>query len=151
MTEKNEKIPLTRKEQLQIEGYKALMQYGVQLSQDHLNYDKILMPISLAPALWVISSPVGKIPSRWAETWILVGGVLLLLFWVLRNIRSRTRLYKVWDTVSCIEKRLCFDAYSNVHDEMKKSGTLSDFTLKFIFSGLVAVFYGYMFCHVWCR
>ena len=32
----NEKEHLTRKEQVQIEGYKALMQYGCQMPQDHL-------------------------------------------------------------------------------------------------------------------
>ena len=56
MTEKNEKAPLTRKEQLEIEGYKALMQYGVQLSQDHLNYDRIFMPLTFVPAYFVLTS-----------------------------------------------------------------------------------------------
>ena len=50
-----EKDPLTRKEQLQIEGYKALMQYGCQMSQDHVNYDRIIMPVSLLPAYFVLT------------------------------------------------------------------------------------------------
>ena len=71
MTEKNEKAPLTRKEQLEIEGYKALMQYGVQLSQDHVNYDKIIMPLSLVPAYFVLTS------SDLQDTWLLVELVVL--------------------------------------------------------------------------
>lgn len=39
-----------------LEGYKVLMQYGIQMSQDHLNYDKILMPLSLVPAFFVLTS-----------------------------------------------------------------------------------------------
>ena len=42
MTEKNEKDSQDPKEHLKLEGYKALMRYGCQMSQDHLNYDRIL-------------------------------------------------------------------------------------------------------------
>ena len=51
----NEKNSLTRKEQLQIEGYRSLTEYGCQMSQDHISTDRVMIPLSLAPALWVLA------------------------------------------------------------------------------------------------
>ena len=109
------------------------------------------MPVSLAPAYFVLTSLDVQEAGPVAELLIWGAGVLLLAFWVLRNIRSRTRLYKVWDTVSCIEKDLEIPAYSKVHDYMRESKALRDFTLKFIFAGLAGVFYVVVFCYVLCR
>ena len=130
-----EKDPLTRKEQLQIEGYKALMQYGCQMSQDHVNYDRIIMPVSLLPAYFVLTSSDLQDAGLLAELVIWSAGLVLLLFWHSRNIRSKDRLYKIWDTVSCIETRLGFAAYSEVHGHMKtkKKFSLPDFKIKKIF------------------
>ena len=129
----NQKEPLSPKQQLEIEGYKALMQYGCQMSQDHLNYDKIMMPVSLAPAYFVLTSPAGKIPSQWAESLILVGGFLLLVFWVLRNIRSRARLYETWDKVSCLEEGFEVPGIGKVLDTIAPHWAPKDFTLKIVF------------------
>lgn len=38
------------KETVKLEVYKGLIHYGCQMSADHLNYDRILMPISLVLA-----------------------------------------------------------------------------------------------------
>ena len=150
MTEKNEKDSQDPKEHLKLQGYNALIQYGCQMSADHLNYDRILMPISLAPPLLVLIPSNERNISQWAESCILAGGVLLLAFWVFRNIRSRARLYNVWETVISIEKDLGFPAVKKVLDATNKLWVPRDFTLKFIFAGLAAVFYVFVFYHVWC-
>ena len=124
-----------------IEGYKALMQYGCQISQDHLNYDRILMPISLIPAFLVLTSPDVHCAGKLAASLILGGGFALLLFWLFRNLRSRKRIYKVWETLCCIEKKLEFEAYSIVHKTMKTRWPLADFTLKFVFIGMAILLY----------
>ena len=134
-----------------IEGYKALMQYGCQLSGDHINYDRIFMPLSLVPAFLVLSSPDIQNSGKQAELSILSGGFLLLLFWFFRNIRSQKRLYKTWETLCCIEKCLGFAAYTIVQDTMKTSWRPADFTLKFIFGVVVALGYIVLFCYVSCR
>ncbi len=151
MTEKNEKDSQDPKEHLKLEGYKALMQYGCQMSQDHLNYDRILMPLSLVPAFLVLTSPDVHCAGKLAASLILGGGFALLLFWFFRNLRSRKRLYKTWDTLSCIEKDLGFAAYTIVHDTMKPWWPLRDFTLKIIFAVVGLALYVFMFWHVWCR
>ena len=124
-----------------IEGYKALMQYGVQLSQDHLNYDRIFMPLSLIPAFLVLTSPDVHCAGKLAASLILGGGFVLLLFWFFRNLRSRKRLYKVWETLCCIEENLEFEAYTKVHKTMKPWWPLRDFTLKFVFFGMALLLY----------
>lgn len=135
-----------------IEGYKALMQYGVQLSQDHVNYDKIIMPLSLVPAYFVLTSSDLQEAGPVAELLIWSAGPLLLWFWHTRNKRSKDRLYKVWDTVSCIEKRLCFAAYSTVRDYMKnKSKTLRDFEIKALFVWFAGLGYFVVLCFLLWR
>lgn len=159
MNATNNEKSLNKKEQLQIEGYKALNQYGCQLSADHLSTDKVLMPLSLGPALWVLSSPVGKIPSQWAESLILVGGVLLLVFWTLRNWRSKKRLYAIWDNLRLIERQLKFAAHRTLNKCMNKRRSSRfwllrrlpprDFTSKFLFAAFAVLFYGFVFWYVW--
>ena len=137
----NEKEHLTRKEQVQIEGYKALMQYGCQMSQDHLNYDKIMMPVSLAPAYFVLTSLDVQEAGPVAELLIWGAGVLLLAFWVLRNIRSRTRLYETWDTVSCLEEGFEVPGIGKVLDAIGAHWAPKDFTLKIVFFVLAVLLY----------
>ena len=135
-----------------IEGYKALMQYGVQMSQDHLNYDRIIMPLSLVPAYFVLTSWDLQEAGPLAELVIWGAGPLLLWFWHSRNKRSRDRLYKVWDTLACIEKRLCFAAYSTVHDYMNnESKTLRDFKIKELFVWAAGFAYFVVLCHLLWR
>ena len=82
---------MTRKEKLRIEGYKSLTQYGCQLSADHISTDRIMIPLSLAPALLVLAPQNGHV-SGFAKTMILVAGVFLILFWMYRNRRNAKRL-----------------------------------------------------------
>ena len=89
----DEKCSLNKKEQLLIEGYKSLTQYGCQMSQDHISTDRVMIPLSLAPALWVLAPPNGAIDGKAAETLILLGGIVFIVFWMLRNWRSEKRLY----------------------------------------------------------
>lgn len=134
-----------------IEGYKALMQYGVQLSQDHLNYDRIFMPLTFVPAYFVLTSLDVREAGWPAEVLIWCAGPVLLLFWHHRNLRSQDRIYKLWDTVACIEKRLCFVAYSTVHDYMNESTTRPDFKLKAMFAKGVGVMYVLVLCYMFWR
>lgn len=123
-------------EDYRIEGYKALMQYGIQMSQDHVNYDKILTPVVFLPAFFVLTSSDLQDAGLLVELVIWGAGPLLLWFWRARNKRSKARLYKVWDTLVCIEKHLCFEAYTKVHkhlEEKRKLGVLPDFETKRIF------------------
>ena len=102
---------MTRKEQLIIEGYKSLAQYGCQLSADHISTDRIMIPLSLAPAFYILAPPNGEIASKLAETLILLGGILFIVFWMLRNRRSEKRLSAIWDILRSIEAPLGFEAY----------------------------------------
>jgi len=147
MSEKNEDH--------RIEGYKALMQYGFQMSQDHVNYDKILTPVVFLPAYFVVTSSDLQDAGPLVELVILGAGPLLLWLWHARNKRSQARLYKVWDTVACIEKDLKFDAMRTVLDHLNKSRdkreTLRDFEIKERFIGFAALGYVVVFCYVLWR
>ena len=137
-----------------IEGYKALMQYGIQMSQDHVNYDKILTPVVFLPAYFVLTSSDLQDAGPLLELVIGAAGPLLLWFWHARNKRSKARLYKVWDTVACIEKDLCFEAYTKVHkhlEEKRKLGVLPDFEIKKRLIGFAALGYVVVFCYVLWR
>ena len=138
-----------------IEGYKALMQYGIQMSQDHVNYDKILTPVVFLPAYFVLTSSDLQDAGPLLELVIWAAGPLLLWFWHARNKRSRARLYKVWDTVACIEKDLKLDAMHIVLDHLNKSSdkrdTLRDFEIKKRLIGFAALGYVVVFCYVLWR
>ena len=107
----HEKDSLTRKEQLEIEGYKSLTQYGCQMSQDHISTDRVMIPLSLAPAIWVLRPLNGQFNDNWANSFILLGGVVFIAFWMLRNRRSEKRLYAIWDILRLIEVPLGFEAH----------------------------------------
>ena len=161
----NEKNSLTRKEQLQIEGYRSLTEYGCQMSQDHISTDRVMIPLSLAPALWVLAPPNGEIASQWAETLILVGGIVFIVFWMLRNSRSERRLSGIWDILRSIETQLGFEAYLTLNQFMeawlfhrrrflKKRFRIEkppkrDFQLKKYFAYVALVFYSIVLLHVW--
>ena len=154
----NEKCSLNKKEQLLIEGYKALMQYGCQMSQDHISTDRIMVPLSLAPALLALAPPYEHIPSPLARTLILAGGVILVEFWKRRNKRNERRLYAIWDVVSLIEKQFGFQAYRTVQLNMNawlcddgrfQKPPRHDFTLKKWFGWIALVFY-VVGVYVWC-
>ena len=141
----DEKCSLNKKEQLLIEGYKALNQYGCQMSQDHLSVDRIFMPLSLAPAIWVLRPLNGPIDDNWAKSFILLGGRLLIGFWMLRNWRSGKRLSAIWDILRLIKEQLGFKAYRTLKTFMGdpdlyngrfRRWTFRDFTLKTCFGGL---------------
>ena len=156
----NEKSSLNKKEQLLIEGYKALNQYGCQMSQDHLSVDRIFMPLSLAPAYYVLTQPNGEIDSKAVESLILFGGVVFIVFWMLRNWRSKKRLYAIWDILPSIERQLEFEAHRTLRKCMDKPrcsrfglGWITpprDFTLKSLFGWLTLAFYGVILLYVWC-
>ena len=150
MTEKKEMASLTRKEKLGIEGYKALMQYGCQMSADHISTDRVMIPLSLAPALLVLAPPNEGIASNWAETWILLGGFVFTTFWMLRTRRSEKRLYAIWDILRLIEGALGFEAHLTLQAFMDdpilyggrfRRWTYRDFTLKEWFGWFVLAFY----------
>lgn len=135
---------LTSKQQLKIEGYKTLMQYGIQMSQDHVSIDRIFMPLSLVPAYILFTSSDIKEAGIIAELVVWSTGILLLLFWHLRNWRSRERLYMIWDTISYTETCLEFAVFSKVHDYMNAETTfpLRDFAIK-VFFFLITI-WGYL-------
>ena len=156
----NEKCSLNKKEQLLIEGYKALNQYGCQMSQDHLSVDRIFMPLLLAPPVFVLTSKDVQNAGKLAASLILGGGVLLLVFWTLRNWRSKKRLYAIWDILPSIERQLEFEAHRTLRKCMNKRPCSRfwllrrlpprDFTLKNLFGGLALAFYGAILLYVWC-
>ena len=51
MNADDEKCSLNKKEQLLIEGYRSLTEYGCQMSQDHISTDRVMIPLSLAARL----------------------------------------------------------------------------------------------------
>lgn len=161
----SEKDPLTRKEQLQIEGYKALMQYGCQMSADHISTDRVMIPLSLAPALWVLAPPNGPINSKVAQSLILLGGVVFIWSWMRRNSRSERRLSAIWDILREIERQLGFEAYLILKRFMGawlfqprrfRKGRFRiqkppkrEFQLKEQFGWTAIVFYGVVLVYVW--
>ena len=109
MTENdNDECDLTcqQKKEWQIEGYKALMQYGIQMSQDHVMFDRIFMPVSLAPAYAIIASSDSSMiqVDHTGQIALCLAAILFLWMWHVRNRRSQARLNKVWETVGCIER-----------------------------------------------
>ncbi len=151
MTEKNEKRTRSEMDLLKIEGYKSLTQYGCQLSQDQLNYDKILLPLLIAAPLLVLDSDNTIKTSKTGDLIILIGGLVFLVFWHLRNWRSRVRLYAIWDTLLLIEEQLEFEAHRTLRKCMNKRRCSRfrllrirpprDFTLKRYFGYVTIVFY----------
>ena len=151
----NEQCSLNKKEQLQIEGYKSLTQYGCQMSQDHISTDRVMIPLSLAPAIWVLRPLNGPIDDNWAKTFILLGGCLLIGFWMLRNWRSGKRLSAIWDISRLIEVQLGFKAYRTLKTFMadplyeRLGKPPRDFQLKKWFGWFALAFYGVVFVYVW--
>ncbi len=141
MSENNANGSKDPKETVKLEVYKGLIQYGCQMSQDHLNYDRILMPISLVPAYLVLTSLDVREAGLPAELIILFGGFLLLVFWIMRNIRSRARLYETWDKVSCLEEGFEVPGIGKVLDTIAPHWAPKDFTLKIVFFVLAVLLY----------
>lgn len=78
----------------------------------------------------------------------------MLWFWHSRNKRSRDRLYKVWDTLCSIEKRLCFSVFRTVHDYMNDESrpiTRRDFEIKALFVRVAIVAYIIVLIYVFWR
>lgn len=160
MTE-NEKKHLT-------EGYKALTQYGCQLSADHISTDRIMIPLSLAPALFVLAPQNDMVYSKLAATLMLSGGVVFLWFWWQRNLRNEKRLHAIWDILRSIEGQLGFEAYlelqrymnTMVYDKGQERWRKltrcdsklprHDFTLKKNFVMLASLFYVFVWVYVLC-
>ena len=137
-------------------GYKALNQYGCQMSQEHLSIDRIFMPLSLAPALWVLAPPNEAIENKFVESLILLGGMFFIGFWILRNWRSRKRLYAIWDILRGIEYKLGFAAHrtlkecmDNPFDAQFRKRPPRDFRLKNWFGGIAMGFYVLVLGYVW--
>ena len=153
-----------QKKEWQIEGYKALMQYGIQMSQDHVMFDRIFMPVSLAPAYAIIASSDSSMiqVDRTGKIALCLAAILFLWMWHVRNRRSQARLYKVWKTVGCIERDSkicgihtvldylgpkthenlwCYLKYLVPRKEKKRGYTIADFGIKAIFFYLVT--FGY--------
>lgn len=155
---------MTRKEKLIIEGYKSLTQYGCQLSADHISTDRIMIPLSLAPALLVLAPQNGHV-SGFAKTMILVAGVFLILFWMYRNRRNAKRLSAIWDILRLIEAQLGFEAHIKLKIFMESllfengqwrklqssdsKPPTHDFKLKRTFGIAVLCFYGLVLVYVW--
>ncbi len=148
----------SERDQLLIEGYKSLTQYGCQLSADHISTDRIMIPLSLAPAIWVLRPLNGEIDDSWAKTLILVGGFGFIVFWMLRNRRSEKRLYAIWDILRLIEVPLGFEAHltlklfmedPDLYNGRFRRWTFRDFTLKTCFGVAALVFYGVVLVYVW--
>ena len=91
------------------------------------------MPISLVPAYLVLTSLDVREAGLPAELIILFGGFLLLVFWIMRNIRSRARLYETWDKVSCLEEGFEAPGIGKVLDTIAPHWAPKDFTLKIVF------------------
>ena len=132
---------LSKKEQLEIEVYKGLIQYGCQMSADHINYDRLLMPISLVPAYLLLTSLDVQEAGWPAQIIIWLGGFLLVGFWAMRNIRSRARLYRTWDKVSCLEEGFEVPGIGKVLDALGGTRIPTDFTLKIVFAVLAVLLY----------
>lgn len=155
----SENNSLTPEQQLQIEGYKSLSEYGCQMSQDHISTDRVMIPLSLAPAFFVLAPPTEHDVSYIAKVFILLGGTSLIVFWMLRNKRSEKRLYAIWDTLRLIEERLGFKAHRAVQQFMEsrwlrdngrfdKRLPLRDFTLKKRFGWFGLGFYVFVLIYV---
>lgn len=141
-----------------IAGYNSLTQYGCQLSADHISTDRIMIPLSLAPAFFVLAPQNGEIAGQFAETLILVGGVVFILFWRSRNLRNEKRLYAIWDILRLIEKELGFEAYRTLKFFMDahlfekgrwRKPPMHDFKLKKRFGHAAIVFYSVVLVYVW--
>ena len=104
-----------------------------------------MIPLSLAPAFFVLPPQNGEIANQWAETLILVGGIVFIVFWMLRNWRNKKRLYAIWDILRLIETKLNFEAYLGLSKLMDTRPCSRfwlgrrlpphDFTLKTCFGG----------------
>ncbi|MDE0297271.1 MAG: hypothetical protein OXN17_01395 [Candidatus Poribacteria bacterium] len=154
-TRENDTNSLTRTEQLKLEGYKALNQYGCQMSQDHISTDRVMIPLSLAPALWVLIPLKGEFENNWDKTFVLLGGASLIVFWRLRNWRSGKRLSAIWDILRLMEYQLWFAAYRTLKSYMddpryeRLGNPPRDFQLKVWFAWFALLFYGVVFSYVW--
>lgn len=155
---------MTRKEQLLIQGYNALTHYGCQLSADHIGTDRIMMPLSLAPALLVLAPPNGGIDGTLPKLFILSGGFFFVLFWKSRNLRNEKRLHAIWDILRYIEGELGFEAYIKLRQIMNTMQydngqwrkrmpgdpklPAHDFTLKKRFAWFAFTLYGFVSLYV---
>lgn len=142
------------KDLLQIEGYKALNQYGCQMSQEHLSFDRIFMPLSLAPVYFVLV-PRDEPISKFVEILILLGGIFFIWIWRLRNRRSEKRLYAIWDILRGIEYKLGFAAHrtlkecmDNPFDAQFRKPPMRDFKVKKWFGRIALGFYVLVFVYV---
>ena len=132
-----------------------LNQGQCQESQDHINFDRIFMPLLLAPPVFVLTSEDVQNAGKVAASLILGGAVLLLVFWTLRKWRSKKRKYGIWDILPSIERHLKFASHRTLGKCMNKRRRSRfwllrrllprDFTLKFTFAGIAALLYALVF------
>lgn len=134
---------LNRYDQLMIEGYRSLGEWNCQQSEDHLTFDKVFMPVIIGAPILALNQGEIRI-----ATFTLVGGVLLLLFWFFRNLRSKMRIYETFNMMNDIEKELKFDARTRLRDKIDNSRLPSDFGLKKWFFGFAVAFYLVVFLFV---
>lgn len=142
-TDENTKLSYEHK---MLEGYMGLNQWQCQSSQDHLNYDRILMPLLVGAPIYALSSEV----NNWVKTFILLGGFLLLLFWILRNERSKMRIGRGWEVLNEVEEELGFSVRRRFRDKIDASRVPRDFTLKVCFGYATSLFYFAVLFYVWC-
>lgn len=129
---------LSKKELLQIEGYRGLLQYGCQVSQDHTHYNRILLPLSFVPAVLLLTSEVLQqldmtlAINLWRQMVIWMAGPTILTFWASRYKRTQDRLVQVLRTIREIEYRLGFAAIDTVEDRMEKQSKAPKYSISII-------------------
>ena len=124
-----------------------------------------MIPLSLAPAFYVLAPPTEHDVNYIAKVCILLGGTSLIVFWMLRNKRSERRLSAIWDILREIERQLGFEAYLILkqfmdtwlfHPRRFRKGRfriqkppMREFQLKAQFGWTAIVFYLVVALYVW--
>lgn len=142
-TDKNTTLSYEHK---MLEGYKGLNLWQCQESQDHINFDRIFMPLLIAAPMYALLQADGH---QGLQTLIVAGSSILLLFWILRNLRIQHRMLSGFKVMNEVECKLNFNVRRRFRDEIDKSKMPRDFTLKYYFAGCTFVFYLGCFIYVW--
>lgn len=101
---------LSRQDKLDLEGYRNLSSWNHRDNQEVQSYDKVFVPLSLAGPVYVMTQDSGLM----LLLSVIVGSILLLIFWHLSSLRCNTRLSNRFSVMQDIEKKLKFKGHSAV-------------------------------------
>ena len=143
-TDENTKLSYEHK---MLEGYKGLNLWQCQESQDHINFDRIFMPLLIGAPIYAL---VQAGDDQRHQTFILIGGFILLLFWLFRNLRIQHRMLSGFKVLNEVECELKFNVRRRFRDKIDASHLPKDFTLKVWFGYATSLFYFAVLFFVWC-